>query len=227
MQMTRRRRIRRGQQSPQGRVCQPSDRFNLSDDCRHVLSSRSLERIDEIPRPPSIERVIGTPGESSEDGKDDEHSLAIKCPGRPQQLLAVFINAPRSAAGKQQDVQPFEQRRETAAAWICVPQVDAVGQEQLGPATARLLLLPGEPFLQRRHQVIVGQVIVPPCGSRIAGAGALLSFEPRRVGRRDQTELGVQDVQERVKIPGMRLVTRDRQKLAVGPHRAFEIAALM
>ena len=62
------------------------------------------------------------------------------------------------------------------------PQRRPLGQAKLGPAPPRLLLLAGQPLPERRHEIVVGQLVV---FLRWLTAFCIL---PCRFGRRDGAE---------------------------------------
>jgi hypothetical protein len=58
------------------------------------------------------------------------------------------------------DTEPLRQRRQLSVLRAGVPDDGPIRQQQFGPAPASLLLLAGQPGPQRRHQVVVGELVV-------------------------------------------------------------------
>ena len=106
-----------------------------------------------------------------------------------------------------------------------VPERRTFRQPQLGPPPPGLPLLAGQPFPERRDQVVVGQlVILPP---RLAGRASSSSPIAFGVGRGDQAQLGVEDAEQVVEVPGAVGIARCVQQLLVRPHLALDVGAAL
>ena len=128
----------------------------------------------------------------------------------------------RARPGIHGDRQPFAERRELPRFAPIVPELGPLGEPQLRPPPPTLLLLDGQPFAERRHEVIVRELVMPLDPRR-----ALFRLVAGRVGRRDQPELGVQDPHQVLEVIGLAAVARRLQQLAVRARMPADLGALV
>src|SRR5581483_609318 len=107
---------------------------------------------------------------------------------------ASLRRRPILLAREEADAHPFPPGGQVAVvSRLTLPRGGALGEEQLGPAAARLLLLARQPVAQGGNEVIVGQLIVLTSpqreqGHALARAAGLYLFRPFGIGRRDEAE---------------------------------------
>ena len=68
----------------------------------------------------------------------------------------------------------------------------AIRKPQLGPTAPSLFLLAGQPFAERWHQVVMGQLVVF-FASYDLRAGSIFRIDSFRVGRRDEADFAVEN----------------------------------
>ena len=125
----------------------------------------------------------------------------------------------------QRMLQPLRQRRQLPVLRAGVPDRRPIRQQQFGPAPPRLLLLAGQPVPQRRHQVVVGQLVVFLPRLRPADVVPPPSLLAFRVGRRDEPDFAVENAEQVVEVLGTAGVARRLQQLLLRPHVALDVGA--
>ena len=122
------------------------------------------------------------------------------------------------------DLQPLQQRRQLPALWSGIPDRRTIRQQQFRPAAPGFLLLAGQPFPQRRHEIIVRQLVV--FLSRLGlGQGIVGPFLAFRVGRRDEADFAVENAEQIIEVPGTTGVARRFQQFRTGAHVALDVGA--
>ena len=136
----------------------PPERAELADDRRHMGDLGGPEPLDQRP---GLEGPVAPRRARDEQGGDEQG------PRAPGEMMprrgghhGAFALAPTRRPGIHRDRQPFPERRELPCFAPIVPELGPLGQPQLRPPPPTLLLLDGQPFAQRRHEVIVRELVM-------------------------------------------------------------------
>src|SRR5579872_7226799 len=98
--------------------------------------------------------LIDSPASQSDGENGDAQAEKIEPRRYPQEFPALLPDRPRTPRGERQDIQPFDERRQTAIRWMRIPVCRSLGQQQFGPPASRFLLLPSQPIAKCRHQIV-------------------------------------------------------------------------
>ena len=135
--------------------------------------------------------------DDSEHGRHDAGSNAMHSSGLSHHL--PLRPGPVLPVGRPADVEEFPQRGEMTILRLDVPQRRPVGQSQFGPALASFTLFAGQPFPQRRHEVIVRELVISGAGFN-PGHGILRCLFAFGVGRRDEADFAVENADQVVEV---------------------------
>ena len=121
---------------------------------------------------------------------------------------------PLFAAGAAHDATELGKRWQLPVLRAGIPDRGALLQQQLGPAGRGLFLFACQPVTQRRHQVVMGQLIMLQWRVRRRFTGNLRL----RGRRRDQSQLTIQDPHQLVELPRFSRVAAGRPQLLQTTH---------
>ena len=95
----------------------------------------------------------------------------------------------------------FPQTRQVAVFRLGVPSGRALRQFQLGTPAPRFTLLAREPIAQRRHEIVVRELIIP-LSARGARRCGLLVGDPLGIGGSDEANLAIENPDQLFEIAG-------------------------
>src|SRR5262249_10333546 len=120
------------------------------------------------------------------------------------------------------DIEPFQERRQPSVLRPGIPDRGTVREQQLGPATPRLLLFAAQPFAQRMNQVVVGYLIVSLTGLDLA-RGRQGSFLPLRINGSEEANFIVENTDQLIELLGTALVPRRLQQFRMRARMASDV----